>query len=145
LLSPLEQVWGSKYFLHTCSLKTFLILFIFPHHFEKPNAIIPNFFDGANCPWGLQSSLSVCQNERWKVSRLFLQSNLCKWRFPMNTAHNINCLVMATCRPICLYVSLKTTKRGQIKNIFAFLYEWLMPLNCVYKLKSFWNWYLLFL
>ena len=38
-------------------------------------------------------------------------------------SYQINCLVMATCRPICLYVSLKTTKRGQIKNIFAVLYE----------------------
>ena len=132
-------------FTHLQSQNIPYTLYLFLY-FWKTKCNHPKLFWWSKLPMRLAVEPICLSKWKMKVSRLFLwQSNLCKWRFPMNTAHNINCLVMATCRPICLYVSLKTTKRGQIKNIFAFLYEWLMPLNCVYKLKSFWNWYLLFL
>ena len=72
---------------------------------------------------------------QWKirVSRFLLlkswKTNLWKWRYPISRTltYKINCLVMAPRRPMCVCVGLQAMKQGQLKNIFAVLYEWLTP------------------
>jgi hypothetical protein len=88
----------------------------------------------------IQKNKNIHSLSKWKirVSRFLLlkiwKTNLWKWRYPISRTltYKINCLVMAPRRPMCVCVGLQAMKQGQLKNIFAVLYEWLTPLNCVY-------------